>query len=200
MKQSHQETLEKVENLISLTRAKSFLGHEFLTWLWFVCESGEEWVEVVSPATGEKSKVSVWIDDRIVLESASDQHIYTLKGGSPSQSLEASAALRTGKSVKEMKVGFKIHEFGEFLCTLNAADLSPRGLRIPELEVDETTETDSIIEHKLMSCEAFTTALDALFLKFLNERIENDWEKGGLSNIKSWMKKRTQGLEGKLLH
>ncbi|MDA9950996.1 hypothetical protein N9D31_00340 [Oligoflexaceae bacterium] len=200
MNQNHQDSLEKVDNLLNLTRAKSFLGQEFLTWLWFLCESDEEWVDVKAFNDLDIRKISIWIDDKIVLESSVDKNLYTLKGGSPSQSIEAAASLRTGKAVREVKLGINILEMGEFVASLNATDLCPRGLKIPELEIDEDSETESIIEHKLLCCEAFTACLDALFLKFLNERIEDDWESSGLSHIKKWMKSRSKGFDRQLLH
>lgn len=200
MATSSQQILENAETLVNLTRAKGFLGFEFMSWLWYQCESDAESLTIQLPLADEEAKVALWVDDRIVLSSAVDNHTYTLKGGDPSKSLEATAALKTGKSVKEMKIGLRSEEYGEFLCTLGAEDLQPRGLKVPELEIDEETITESIIEHKIMMSEYFADCLDGLFLKFLSERIEEDWESSGLKEMQGWMTSRTKSIGNKLLH
>ena len=96
-----------IETLAKLPESKTFLGSEFLTWLWYLSESSEIPLTLELPSMSESVSVHIWIDDKVILESPLSQvHTNALKGGTPSQSPEARIALQTGKSVKQAKVRF----------------------------------------------------------------------------------------------
>src|SRR5262249_10437759 len=107
---------EQVEHLTNLSKAKGFLGREFLTWLWYMAETYEDHLTTSGPS-GEEIAFDIWVDDRLVLEAtggSASSHENVMKGGDPSQSYEAAAALGTGKTVKELKLGINAKGYGEF--------------------------------------------------------------------------------------
>ena len=135
--QQPKEANTYLDRLLTVCKSKTFLGREFLTWLWFQAEANETPFEITAPS-GEKTSFDLWIDDRVILESSgSKAHVHTLKGGDPSQSLEAAAALKSGKTVSEVKIGISVEGYGEFTCVLNYQDLSPRSIQLPDVIEEE---------------------------------------------------------------
>ena len=175
-----------IENLVKLPQSKTFIGSEFLTWLWYQSESTSMPMSV-KKSGGKEYEVHVWIDDKVILESPLSQvHTNALKGGTPSQSPEAQIALQTGKSVKQAKIGMDISGHGEFIFTLDSQDLSPRGVKLPEIQ-GEDDEKSATIDIRIAQLEALSHAIDATFAQFINQRTKRDWEEQGLETIKKWI-------------
>ena len=193
MRNSEAYSLEYMEKLSSLTRAKSFLGREFLTWLWYRSETCDQEVPVRDLVTGKAKSVHVWVDDRLTLESAyGETQGLALKGGSPSASLEATAALLAGKSAKELKVGIRLTKFGDFSANIGSVDLNPRGLKLPPVpeELAEAGHPEALNAGRILQTEAFLEALDELFSAFLDERVNESWESQQMIQIREWIKQR----------
>lgn len=180
---------EHLEQLNTMTKAKAFLGREFLTWLWYVIESEESLSIETSSGTQE---VELWIDDKLVLESSSARaHENVLKGGDPSKAEEAAAALRSGKTVKELKLGMQIKGTGEFICSLNAAELTPKSLMLPEMATDDGEETVATpIAHRINLMNQFLDVFDGIFGLFLEDRVEDTWNDKHLEDIRTWVQNR----------
>lgn len=192
---------EHVDHLATISKAKGFLGREFLTWLWYTAESTRE--SLTLKALGRTFELDLWIDDRVVLESGGGvAQQNAMKGGDPSQSREAAAALATGKTVRELKVGLNVKGLGEFTSVLHADDLTPRGLRLPAPNQDGTpAAADELpIATRLRHMEVFLAILDGLFARFLEVRTAEDWEKTGLPEIRAWIKKRQKQADSATLH
>ena len=184
--------LAHVEKLLTTSKSKSFLGREFLTWLWYYAEKSDSTIEVQSPRSKESFIIALWIDDRLVLESPNTKaHVQTLKGGDPSQSVEAATALLTGKSVKEMRVGFSIDSMGDFTFTLSGQDLAPKTISLPEPPAELSQEEGfSLLSFRLKASQILVDVIDGWFCQFLEERIDVDWNEKGLGDIKDWIQAR----------
>jgi len=191
------------EDLTSLSRAKGFLAREFLLWLWWRSESEDFAVEVKSTAESGRRrtmKASVWIDDRVVLESPSGQiHEHIMKGGTPAQSIESAEALATGKTVKEIKIGLAVEGLGDFSAVLDGESLSPRGLKLPAPDSDATAvSADGTpsrpralpVSARLDLIDVFVCFLDQLFATFMEERTVGDWSNKGGASIRKWIRTR----------
>jgi len=202
-KSSPQSYPEHVEQLVALARAKGFLAREFLTWVWYQCERAPEAVRAQNPFGKGYLGATMWIDDRLILEStAGDVHENILKGGKPSSSHEASLGLSAGKSVKELKFGLTVEGLGDFTAVLNGDDLCPRGLKLPDLADQNSAEEHARkvaapLGTRLQLVRVFTCYLDDLFAKFVEERIGEDWTTHGLSSMRKWIKER-RAKEGAL--
>lgn len=199
---------EHVEYLANLARAKGFLGREFLTWLWYLSETKDGSLSLPNRFhKGEDLEVDFWVDDRLGLEGTSGYtHENFFKGGDPSRSAEAQAALRSGKTVKQLKLGIRVEGTGEFTAVLNADDLNPRSLKLPPVDKDDAQakSPDADPEVPLMArirqTEIFLSALDGLFAKFLEERVEESWESSGIEGVRAWVKARQKATESGTLH
>ena len=186
---------EHVDQLTTITKAKGFLGREFLTWLWYTAETTTEKLQAVGREAGEELSFDLWVDDRIVLDGNSGMaHQHVMKGGDPSRSREAEAALATGKTVREMKIGLNVKGVGEFTAVLNSEDLNPRSLRLPSPESGEgvAKPSDMPIVTRLKYMDTFLAVLDGLFARFLALRVDEDWEQTGLAEMRAWIKKKQE--------
>ncbi len=194
---------EHVDQLTTATRAKGFLGREFLTWLWYLAETKRERQKVPLRVGKGSYEFDLWIDDRMVMEAnagMAQQNVMT--GGDPSQSQEAGAALATGKTVRELKVGINVKGVGEFSALLGCEDLNPRSLRLPAPQDEAgTTAVDELpIATRLGHMSVFLTVIDGLFARFLDVRTADSWEEETLPDMRSWIKKRHAAVESAKLH
>ena len=178
--------------LVNLCEIKGFLGREFLTWLWYLVESSEESLKVHSTVDRKTYHLDLWIEDYLIFESPSSMtHTQTLRGGTPSQSIEATAALKTGKFLKQMKIGMNVEGFGEFTATLTDNDLFPRGLKFTRLH-DEGTQFADGLSTRLSMIETFLSILDLLYQDFIAARTKDTWEVQDAKKIRLWIGKRHQ--------
>lgn len=194
---------EHIEQLVTLAKAKGFLAREFLTWVWYQCERAPDAVRAQNPFGKGHLASTMWIDDRLILEStAGDVHENIMKGGKPSVSNEASLGLSAGKSVKELKFGLTVEGLGDFTAVLNGDDLCPRGLKLPDLsdQTDNDAKSRKLgapLGTRLQLVRVFTCYLDDLFAKFVEERVDDQWATQGLTSMRKWIKDR-RGKEGVL--
>lgn len=186
--------------LRTMTHAKSFLGREFLTWLWYHSENHAEPLTVIGPSTDKSYLVDLWIDDRVTLEAPTGKsHYHTMKGGDPSQSAEAAAALITGKVPKDLKLGMTLHEFGEYIFTLNGDDISPRTVQLPEPpEAAEDLESFSTLGFRMTALDALCDVIDGLFSLFMDDRVDQNRHQEFLNQIREWIKARPTGHDAVL--
>jgi len=195
-----------VESLTTAAKAKTFLGREFLGWLWYSAEKNADGFDLL---IGDESlKVSLWVEDRLVLEGSIPMtHSSTLKGGDPAHSREAAEALGSGKTVKELRVGMEIDGVGPYSVTLscdgiNQNGLSPKSLALP-VDTDEGGESEDIdrpLEQRLFHIERFNHVLDGLFKVFIEQRASLRWETDGLKVLKNWVKEKRASTDTASVH
>ena len=199
---------DHIEQMASLARTKSFLGREFLTWIWFIAETSTELLRVT--VEDQELEVDLWIDDRLILEgTAAMSHSNLMKGGDPSHSREAAVSLSTGKTVREMKLGLRIKDGGEFSAVLNCEDLNPRSLKLPSPPTTDDSEQDGssghrerglTLEQRLRATSQFASIIDSLFARFLSVRTDASWDKTMLVAMRGWIKQRQGKLDSGTLH
>ena len=199
----YEKTLAAAERLRTLSKTKAFIGREFLTWLWYLSESNEDFFEVKNPDETETYRISCWIDDRVTLSSLSSKaHVHNLRGGEPSQSAEAAAALKTGKTVKDLKLGLHIEGFGETTFSLSAEDLSPRSitwLESDDLDRQDIIESESLqLAVQLERAAAISHILDGLFRRFMLEFLQKDQPEELRTIMRKWIEKRAPAPEAML--
>ena len=182
----------KLEAFADIAKAKAFLGREFLTWLWYTAEAQTEALSL--NVDGASVDVRLWIDDHLVLEGT-DAGTHALRGGRPGQSPEAAVALRTGKSVSDVRVGIDIGGWGAFTATLDHRDLMPRTLKLPVDDPDQMQDAASDeepLERRLHLTGIFLATLDALFREYLDLRLRESWPEDGFKPIRAWIQERYQ--------
>jgi recombination associated protein RdgC len=182
---------DHMDEVYTQTLEKNFIGREFLTWLWYFTENDEGRFEVElgqGKGKGKNHPAQVWLDDRIVLSAKTGRsHEHIIRGGVPSTSDEAAVSLKTGKSVKELKIALEVNGIGPFVATLTGDDLTPRGLKLPEPDknIDATP-----IEQRIEYLATFTKGLETLFAKFMDERTDKLWETNRINSIRTWIQTR----------
>ncbi len=171
------ENLE--ESLRFLQQSRTFLGREFLTWLWFQSET-------LGHGVGEGWKL--FVDDRMVLStSGSAVQSHSLKGGAPAYATEARVALREGKLAQEMKILLQKDD-RSWSFTLTADDLSPRSLKIPEAEASDFV---GLVEMRLELMEAPVRLIESLYSQYLELRQGPHFE-AVRKSLHDWMQREPQ--------
>jgi hypothetical protein len=153
-----------------------YLGPEFLTWLWWRGESNP----CFHHADG--TEVYIHFDEHLEFRGERSAARRTvLRAGMPGASMEARAALRSGKSLVAARI-LMARDEEEMRFTLRAEQLAVSGLRLPSPE-GETRED------RLLAClsmqETFVEDLDLCFSTFLKVRCVPAWE-DELEAIRTW--------------
>jgi len=143
-----------------------YLGPEFLTWLW--------WRADADPCFKHEDGTEVYIHFDEHLEFRGERAAArrtVLRAGMPGASMEARAALRSGKSLVAARILLARGE-DELRFTLRAESLGVSGLRLPAPE-GETRED------RLLACldaqDQFVDDLDLCFATFLRVRCTEAW-------------------------
>ncbi len=152
------------------------LGPEFLTWLW--------WRGDAEPCFRHEDGTEVYIHFDEHLEFRGERAAArrtVLRAGMPGASMEARAALRSGKSLVAARILLARGE-DELRFTLRAENLGISGLRLPAPE-GETRED------RLLACldaqDQFVEDLDLCLATFLRVRCSERWE-AECERIRAW--------------
>ncbi len=170
MSTANSEIQEKmVEGLRFLQTNKGFLGREFLTWLWFYCESHNHVIETQAHGT-----MKLFLNDRMVLTSSGGSvHEHALKGGTPAYAAEARQALKGGKMLNEANFIMQDAE-RQWMWTMRAEDLSLKGIRLPSVsEADAQAHMHARLQH----LQTLTDVLDSLFKEYMSVRLSPNFDK-----------------------
>ncbi|GAB4141465.1 MAG: hypothetical protein Fur0037_08330 [Planctomycetota bacterium] len=158
-----------------------FLGEEFLTWIWFWCET--EGGEFVLP--GGRA-VGVMLDDLLIFEAADDgQTEQTLRRGLPTRTAEARTALRQGRRLGKARL--VIAEGGrQWAATLDAARMALSSVKLPEDSEEVESEKDRTCE-RAANWLALHEILSGLYGTFLRERLADGYLSDGAERQARWM-------------
>lgn len=159
----------------------SFLGKEFLTWLWFRSEQQEGLFRDLP----NQELFEVWFDDKLVLDTAMDKikEVNSIRGESPTETAEANAALRVGKKVSDAKLRI-IKDEREWVCTVKAEELALSGVKVPSVL---SREEDEQVLERLMLIGELESVLDTLYEEFLKVRLDEERWSVELDNIRRWV-------------
>jgi recombination associated protein RdgC len=167
--------------LVDLLHEKSFLGQEFLTWLWWQSEEGTEFTlaggRVVALALGERMSLAPpWGHDGAHFSLAGRDHLLA----------EARQGLRVGKLVDSLRLAFII-DGDEYWFSLQGAWLAPLGLRLPASADSEEggLDSDGLTLERIGLLENLSSALDGVFALFLEQRLAHP---GHWPELEAWIK------------
>ncbi len=158
---------------------KSFLGNEFLLWLWFYADAKDGEVK-----TKEAGEVAILFDRSLDLDctyGATGKD--ALRGTGPTRMPEAKDALRTGKVPR--KAFLTINARGnQFDFTINPEQFSLGGTKLPPIEEAETPRV--LFEERIALLRDLSKTIDALYETFLAARASSAWE-GQTSTMRKWI-------------
>lgn len=181
MAQINPQMAARLDQIGALAKAKRFLAREFLIWLWHQAEQSEPPSAFSCSITGQKRNFRFWIDDRLTLEATSGRvHLHQMRGGAPAQTPEAAAAILSGQTIRDLRIGFDVIGVGEFACTLSSKDLNPRSIQFPSSQDsgDVALQTAAHAEPvglRLDFMSTFIAMMDSLFAGFMQQRMEDSW-------------------------
>jgi len=180
-------------------KGQAFLGREFLTWLWFRCESDGGTFELPGlgggAAAGDEAdgeggaaaEVGVVFNDYVSLISdGEDREESIVKKGSPHRSAEARTALLVGKLVAAAKLEIARGE-RSFTATVVGETLDFRSVKYPDPQGDDPEER---AVERLEAMRELTDIIDALYGMFLGVRTSPAWDAREVPAMTRWIKKR----------
>ncbi len=170
--------------LIDAIEQKSFLGPEFLTWLWYRAETSSD----ASIDLGDGRTCFVEFDRDLILTSeAGEATASTLRGDAPSLAPEAAAALCAGKKVKRARLRLGVGE-ATYELALDAEGFDWRGLKI---DVPTSLPLHEALPLRLNALEEFHTVFTALFDNYLDLRLDTDVWKAEEKAMRAWARDKS---------
>lgn len=168
-----------------------FIGHEFLTWLWYFAESSNPVI-----AYGDGSSAEVALGERMVLTLPSEGKEKVVCTTRAYALHEARTALQQGKMVDEMQIAIKAGD-NDYQVTLDSSLFAFKGLKTPkQLAGGDEEDPDGRFLEKMFFLEDVTAILDVLYKKFLDQRLSSDWEAETLVQLKGWIASGPEEAEG----
>jgi hypothetical protein len=165
---------------------KSFLGREFLTWLWYRCEVDGGTFPL------EGGEVGVVFNDYVSLVSDGEEREENIcRRGSPHRSREARTALFAGKLVSAAKLEIARGE-RQFAARLDARTFDVRGAKYPD---PESSEPEERALERLEAMEELSDILDGLYGLFLSVRLGDQWESREVPAMARWIRARGREAE-----
>ncbi len=158
-----------------------FLGSEFLTWLWYYIECLGGSIQV-----GDKV-AEVHLGERMTLLLPADGKEKVVCTSQANFLHEARTALRQGKVVDEVQLLVIVGE-NEYVLTLDSSLWALKGLKAPKQLPDYGSEDpDGRFLEKMFFIEEVCAALDALYTRFLSERLTPGWQSDILVELQKWI-------------
>ena len=152
------------------------LSLEFYVWLWYASERDGGTMDL-----GEE--VSVWVDERLAFQLPGETKARAVvTGDNTSTSLEAKAALASGKVVRDLQLHLQREE-REYDLTLRGPNLDIVGLKLPPHSADGE---DGLLYERMFLVEDVWSLLGKLYRRFAEERVGESWSTTILPAIREW--------------
>jgi len=167
---------------VSYNRYK-FLGHEFLTWVWFVIEKQPEVLRAAAP-----DLVSLQVGNRIVLENRRNNTVesITIKGDQPGLE-EGTLALQKGAVVTDLNLIYKSGD-QEWRFSIKGESLNLSGLKTPQTApIENKEDMEGAILEKIFLYDKALALIQQLYKQFIRLRLTPKWGKEVVPKIRSWI-------------
>ena len=161
-----------------------FLGHEFLTWLWFIMD-----VDQPGIVKTNKDMVSLEMDNRIVLENSLDDRVENIRiKGDDAGLEEAKISLQKGGIVTELNFSLKSGDH-EWKFNIKGESLNISSLKSPETgKIEKNDDIEGAVLEKIYLYEKVVLLVENLYNQFIHLRISNKWDDDIVPRIKKWIK------------
>lgn len=159
-----------------------FLGYEFLTWAWFITENSQQVIPF-----GEGRQAEVHLGERLTLTLPGEGNERVVCNTRANALYEARTALRQGKMVSELQLFIRVGE-NEYLLALDSSLSNVKCLRTPkQLSGCDTDDVDGQFLERMFFLEEISAALNALYGRFLSERLDSGWDSRTLPLMRKWI-------------
>lgn len=157
----------------------SYLGREFLTWLWFKCEVEGGEFEIPS------GRLDLVVEDNLFFVGHDDDStVAAVKGGCPTLRAESASALASGMTLRRARFQGARDE-RQWSFTLDAETLDVKSLKVPAVEAEDPLEQ---LTERLQAAEEMRDALDELYTEFLNIRLTRVWTEVEAERMRDWVR------------
>jgi len=170
---------------VSYNRFK-FIGHEFLTWLWFLMEEKRD----VLNSLNNKNPISLEIGNGLTVENMMTDAMekITIKGDDAGLE-EGMMALKKGAVVTELNLICKTVEF-DCQFTIKGESLALSSLKVPETgKVKKPEDLEGTTLERIFFYEKISELIESLFYMFLKLRTSQKWKNKTVKEIKDWIKR-----------
>ncbi len=158
-----------------------FLGEEFLTWLWFRCET--ESGEFALPGG---RVVGVLLDDLLTFAAPhEDETEQTLRHGAPTRTAEARTSLRQGRRLKKARL-LVAEGQNQWSATIDGTTLRLSGVKLPDDSEDVGSDPERS-EERAGNWLALHEIVHALYREFLRVRLRPDYLRTTAEAQATWM-------------
>lgn len=172
-------------DLLDLIQTRTFLGNEFLMWLWFKSDCYDGLFQIA-----EHGQIEVIFDDALTLEAyLAETERSDFKGGSPAFAPEAMTALRQGKRVSKTKLRI-VKEGREWLFTYKAEGMDITSAKIPAVL---SKDDDEKFFERMYLLEELEEILETMFDEFLHIRLSDQWTEKMLPAMQTWIQSDDMG-------
>ena len=162
-----------------------FFGDDYLTWIWFLIETNQN----ISSIIDSKDVISLEIGNSIVLENKlgdKSKERITIKGDKAGLE-EGTTALKKGAFVTQINLICIINE-DEYKFTIKGESFNITGLKTPKINLSKNEdEIEGVILEKAFFGFKIYEVIDTLFLKYIEQRVSDNWNHKGLQEIKNWI-------------
>lgn len=157
---------------------KSFLGREFLTWLWFRTEEYGGVFEL--PGLGP---IGLAFDKLLEFREEEFSTQVTIRSDAATRTPEAQVAIQTGKHLVKARL---VLGFGEenYEFTLDSETLDIQSLKVPKSTGEDSM--DRMFED-VERMNLVAQIVQDLFGEFLKDRLAPEFEKNTASRIRGWI-------------
>ena len=160
-----------------------FLGNEFLTWLWFMIDTGQDELKKL-----DADLAALEIGNRIDLENRRDEKIerITIKGDDADLK-EGYLALRKGALATDLNMVFRSAEH-QWQFTIKGESLNISSLKAPETgEAESEEDAEGLMLEKIYLHERIIRFIESAFRHFVHLRTSEKWEGSTIGRIHRWL-------------
>lgn len=156
------------------------VASEFYLWLWYTSDlTGGTF------SLGESGSVQFWVDDRLAFRNAGEDKVSAvMTGENPGSTLEARAAVRGGKVLREVRLAVR-REDREYTVTLRGPGVEISGAKVPGLV--RTGDEAEILYERMFLYEELHWVIAQLFRRFAQERAGEGWRGEVVPAMQAWL-------------
>lgn len=168
------------------TTNHSWLGREFLTWIWFRVEVEGGSFDLAS------GSLDLIIEDNLVMVGHDDEaSVSSIKGGCPTLRPEAASALAGGMMIRRAKMHAARDE-RTWTFNFDAETLDLKSIKVPASEAEDPLEQ---LSERLGAAEELRDAVEELFSQFLELRLQEDWDSIEAPRMRDWVRAKLDRAE-----
>jgi hypothetical protein len=184
-------------SLLSQIESTTFLGPEFLTWLWYKAETDHGRIDLtaslfdagqipIGDLADAHRVVTVAMADQILLSTDGPGMSTTdaFRGDAPDLSPEAAAALANGKLLHRAKITLNGDDTAQWPLTLHAQTLDLAGIKIPTPPLPDFEDNATT---RLRALDDLETLLHTAFTAFIALRLTPEAWQAEAQAMRNWI-------------